>query len=168
MPARSGGKSSLPGELRGRDPAILVATWFGTGLLPIAPATWGSLAALPFAWGLVVIGGPGLLIAAAGLLFALGVWAAARYAQATGIEDARPIVVDEVVGQWLTLAVVPPDLALYAIGFVLFRILDIAKPFPANRIDRNTHGGLMVMADDVVAAAYGAPVLWLIATLLGM
>jgi phosphatidylglycerophosphatase A len=150
-------------SLRPRDPAFLIATWFGSGLLPVAPATWGSLAALPFAFAIALTGGPLLLLAAAALLFVPGIWAAQRYAVAAGTRDPRPIVVDEVVGQWLSLSAVPADPLLYLIGFLLFRVLDIVKPFPADWIDRRTTGGLGVMGDDVVAGAYAALLLWLIA-----
>lgn len=163
MSAGRPGRSEPAASLGPRDPAFLIATWFGTGLLPVAPATWGSFAALPFAYAIAVIGGPLLLLAAALLLFGPGVWAAQRYGIATGEHDSRPIVVDEVVGQWLTVLAVPPDLVLYLIGFFLFRLLDIAKPFPAGWIDRRTTGGLGVMSDDVVAGAYAAVLLWLIA-----
>jgi phosphatidylglycerophosphatase A len=148
--------------LRPSDPAFLLATWFGAGLLPKAPGTWGALAALPFAWGLVWLGGPVLLLTAAALVFALGLWASARYSEAVGIHDAGAIVIDEVAAQWLTLAVAPLEPLAYLLGFLLFRIADMAKPWPANWIDRRVGGGLGIMADDVVAAIYAGGVLMLL------
>ena len=72
------------------------------------------------------------------------------------------MVIDEVAGQWLVLVVVPPDLVLYAAGFVLFRIADIVKPWPASWIDRTVKGGLGVMLDDTAAALYAGVALYAI------
>ena len=143
---------SFPASLR--SPAGVVATWFGAGLLPRAPGTWGSLAALPFAWLIVKLGGWPALAIAAVLLFALGAWAAAAEAERTGVQDPGSIVVDEVVGQWLTLLPAPLDPLAYAIGFVLFRLCDIAKPWPVSWADRKVKGGFGIMLDDVLAAGY--------------
>jgi phosphatidylglycerophosphatase A len=140
-------------------PAMLVATWFGCGLLPIAPGTWGSLAALPFAWAIAVLAGPSGLIAAALVVFLLGWWAAHVVSQASGIKDPGAIVVDEVAGQWLTLAAAPLDPLHYGAGFLLFRLFDILKPWPASWADRRLPGGFGVMADDIFAALYAAAVL---------
>ena len=148
--------------LRPSDPAFLLATWFGAGLLPKAPGSWGSLAALPFAWGLAWLGGPTLLLTAAVLVFVLGLWASARYSEAVGIHDAGPIVIDEVAAQWLTLAFAPLEPLAYLLGFVLFRVADVAKPWPANWVDRRVGGGLGIMLDDVVAAIYAGGALMLL------
>jgi phosphatidylglycerophosphatase A len=100
------------------------------------------------------------LIPAAALLFALGVWASGRYADANDISDPSPVVVDEVVGQWLALALVPLDPILYAVGFFFFRLFDVWKPFPANWADRNLKGGVGIMTDDLFAGLYAAIVTW--------
>ena len=139
---------------------MLIATWFGTGLLPWAPGSWGSLAALPCAWVIVHIAGPAALAAAAMLVFALGWWAAAAVAAASGNEDPGFIVVDEVVAQWLVLAPAPLDWRVYAAAFLLFRIFDITKPWPARAIERRVKGGLGIMLDDIVAALYAVVLLW--------
>lgn len=141
-------------------PAFLLATWFGAGLLPKAPGTWGSAAALPFAWVIAWLGGPWALLAAAALTFAIGVWAAEIYGRRSGIKDAGPVVIDEVAGQWLTLAPFAPDPLTYLAGFLLFRIADIVKPWPANWADRSVAGGLGVMLDDVFAGIYAGLVLY--------
>jgi phosphatidylglycerophosphatase A len=143
-------------------PAKIIATWFGAGLLPVMPGTWGSLAALPFAWIIAWLFGAGALVLAAAALFFVGWWAATQVTRASGVEDAGSIVVDEVAGQWLTLVVTPPDLIAYALGFVLFRLFDIAKPWPAGWADQALGGGFGVMADDVIAAFYAATALLLI------
>lgn len=147
-------------------PAFLLATWFGTGRLPGMPGTWGSLAALPFAWLLVWLGGPWLAVLAAALLFALGLWASERYMATLGVHDPGAIVVDEVAGQWLTLAFAPLDPTVYALGFVLFRVADVMKPWPVSWIDRRVGGAFGVMVDDVAAAVYAGLALQLIITLL--
>jgi phosphatidylglycerophosphatase A len=135
-------------------PAALLATWFGAGLLPVAPGTWGSLAALPFAWVIAGLGGRGALLAAALVAFAVGCWAAGEYERETGTKDPGAVVIDEVAGQWVTLAFVPLSLWSTVLGFVLFRVADIVKPWPASLAERRLAGGLGVMADDIVAGAY--------------
>jgi phosphatidylglycerophosphatase A len=142
--------------------ATLIATGFGIGRLPFAPGTWGSLAALPLAWVIAWLFDWRGLVVAATLLFLIGWWAAALASRASGIEDDGAIVVDEVVGQWLTLVVAPTNIAAYLMGFVLFRIFDIAKPWPLQRVDEHVRGGLGVMADDIVAGVYAAITLLLI------
>lgn len=147
----------MPGTgLRARDPACLLATWFGVGRLLGPPGTWGSLAALPCAALLTWLGGPRLVLLATLVVFGLGLWASARYIAASGVDDPGQVVIDEVVGQWLTLAFLPLTPLSYGLGFVLFRIGDIAKLWPASWIDRNLAGPWGVMLDDVVAGIYAA------------
>lgn len=156
---------ALPG-LSIWHPAALIGTWFGAGLLPWAPGSWGSLAALPFAWGIHAIAGPIGLAVAAVCAFALGWWAARIIVERGGVQDPGAIVIDEVVGQWLTLVVVTPDPTAYALAFLLFRAADVLKPWPAGWLDRNVGGGLGVMLDDVAAAIYAAAGLVLILILI--
>jgi len=144
--------------------ATCSATWFGAGLLPWAPGTWGSLLALPFAWALAAAGGAWLLLAAAALVFGLGLWAADRYMRAVGVHDPGAIVVDEVAGQWLTLAVAPLDPLAYLAGFLLFRVFDVLKPWPAGWLDRRVGGAFGVMIDDIAAAAYAGGALAVLVT----
>ena len=135
-------------------PAALIATWFGAGLLPWAPGSWGSLAALPCAWAIVSLAGPGVLAAGAALAFALGCWAGGVTSQASGRDDPGFIVIDEIAAQWLVLAAVPLDWRWYLAGFVLFRVFDVVKPWPARLVERTCKGGFGIMLDDVVAALY--------------
>jgi phosphatidylglycerophosphatase A len=135
-------------------PSRLLCSWFGAGWLPKAPGTWGSLAALPLAWLLVWAGGWPLLAIAILLVFAIGWWAAERVVRQDGLEDPGWVVIDEVVGQWLTLLLVPPGWVDYAIGFALFRLFDITKPWPVGWADRRIKGGLGIMLDDVLAGLY--------------
>lgn len=146
-----------------RDPAVLVATGLGIGLLPAAPGTWGSLAALPFAWILQVSIGPWGLAAAIVLVFALGLWSVGRVAGGPAGDDPGSVVIDEVAGQWLTLLVVPPHPMLYLAGFLLFRLADIFKPWPVGWADRTVKGALGVMLDDILAALYAGAALALLA-----
>jgi phosphatidylglycerophosphatase A len=140
-------------------PAVVLASWFGAGFLPLAPGSWGSLAALPFAWALTAACGKlGLAIALLCLLPA-GAWAAQAVVRHSGRHDPGAIVVDEVAGQWLVLLAAPRALPFYAAGFVLFRIFDVAKPWPAGWADRRVGGGVGVMLDDVFAAVYAGVVL---------
>jgi phosphatidylglycerophosphatase A len=132
----------------------LLATWFGAGLLPLAPGTWGSLAALPCAWAIVMFGGKLGLAVAVLVVFALGCWAASVVAEASGRDDPGAIVIDEVAAQFLVLLAAPLDWRAYAAGFVLFRIFDIVKPPPIRQIERRTPGGLGIMLDDIAAALY--------------
>jgi phosphatidylglycerophosphatase A len=145
-----------------RDPRVLAATWFGVGLVPLAPGTAGSATALPFAWLLLQAGGPPALLAAAALVLALGLAACGAVVRATGDGDPGPVVIDEVAGQWLAL--LPASLSPWSFlaGFLLFRALDIVKPWPAGAIDRRLGGAPGIMLDDVVAGAYAALVLLLL------
>ena len=145
-------------------PAALLATWFGCGLARVAPGTVGSLAALPCAAGLWLLGGAWLLGTAVALVFLAGLWASARYAGAAGGGDPGAVVIDEVAGQWLALVLLPADPRAYVLAFVLFRLFDIAKPWPIGWLDRTLEGGLGIMLDDLMAGLYAAVLgygLWL-------
>ena len=146
----------------------MLATWFGAGLLPWAPGSWGSLAALPFAWAIEHMWGQTGLVLAALAVFAAGCRVAGCYERRSGQRDPGAIVIDEVAGQWLTLAAVPASAWSYAAGFALFRIADILKPWPARLAERRLPGGLAVMADDVVAAVYAGFFLRVLAEFEGM
>jgi len=136
-------------------PAWWITTAAGVGLLPVAPGTWGSLFTLPIAYIIVLNISSYYLILLSVAVFLVGSWAAGAYVRRTGREDPGEAVIDEVAGQLLTLALVPPGVVAYALGFLVFRVLDIVKPFPADWCDRNVKGGVGVMADDMVAGLYG-------------
>ena len=143
-------------------PATLLATWFGVGLLPWTPGTWASLASLPFAWIIVQSAGVVGLLVAAAVVFVVGCWASHVYEQEAGSHDPSTAVIDEVAAQWVVLSVVPPDVGLYLVGFVLFRAADMTKLWPANVVDRRVIGGIGIMLDDMVAAVYAALGLWVL------
>jgi len=135
-------------------PAALMATGFGVGLLPLMPGTWASLTALPCGWAIRSLGGAAVLAIAVTIAFVLGCWAAARVAAASGHHDPGFIVIDEIAAQWLVLVITPLDWRFYAVAFLLFRLFDIAKPWPARLVERRVAGGLGIMLDDIVAALY--------------
>jgi phosphatidylglycerophosphatase A len=137
----------------------LIATGFGIGLLPMMPGTWASMAALPCAWAVRSFGGSTALAVAAVIAFALGWWASGWVARASGHHDPGFIVIDEIAAQWLVLLAAPLDWRGYAAAFLLFRIFDITKPWPARLIERRVAGGLGIMLDDVVAALYALALL---------
>ena len=150
------GTSALPETLSLGEPAVLLATWFGAGLSRKAQGTCGSLAALPCVWLVMRDFGQTGLAGAIILVFLCGWWAASRIEEKTGESDAQYIVIDEVAGQGLALLFVPLDLTLYFVGFLLFRLFDILKPWPVNTVESRLEGGLGVMADDLAAGAYAA------------
>ena len=148
--------------------ATLLATWFGCGYSPIAPGTAGSLGAIVPAWFLSHYAGWPLYAwpIAAILISGPGIWAAGVTAKRVGKKDPGLVVVDEVAGQWLTLAgahVFNWQTALAA--FILFRLFDIWKPPPVRQLEA-LPGGWGIVADDLMAGVYGALVLWLAGVLL--
>lgn len=137
---------------------LALATWGGVGYLPLFPGTWGTLAALPLWWALSQLGpwGYGLGVAA---LLGVALWAAGPAQGYLGQADHPAIVVDEVVGLLITLAGAPLSWKWAAAGFIIFRVLDILKPFPIRWFCRGPSGGLEVVADDVAAGVMGRMVL---------
>ncbi|GGG76879.1 phosphatidylglycerophosphatase A [Salipiger pallidus] len=144
----------------------LIASFFYIGFLKPAPGTWGSLAALPVAYAIILLGGFPLLLAATVLAFVLGLMATRKMTETGPDHDPSWIVIDEVVGQWIALFPVAygammmsvEPLALYPgwiSGFVLFRLFDIWKPWLVGKAD--ARGDAMgVMLDDVIAGVFAA------------
>ena len=146
--------------VRGNRILVVLAHGFGLGLLKPAPGTWGSLLGLPLAWGLAQLSLPIAAVLWLGL-FLLGVAACGAAAQSFNQKDPGQCVIDEYVALPLVTFLFPTSLRTLMLAFVLFRIFDIWKPPPIRQIER-IPGGWGVMADDVVAAAYAAGVLWLV------
>jgi phosphatidylglycerophosphatase A len=149
--------------MRAKRAAWLFATWFGCGRAPKAPGTVGSLAAIVIAWGLSRIGFTRLyfLILALALLYP-AIRAASIVAADSARKDPQFVVIDEVLGQWLTLAgALRFDLLTFALAFVFFRLFDIWKPPPIRLIEQ-IPGGAGIVLDDMMAGAYGALVLFLV------
>lgn len=137
-----------------RRVSLLLATFGYVGYAPVAPGTFGSAAGLIVFALLRTLGSSALELAAIVVLFAAGVWSATEAEKHFGGVDPGPIVLDEVVGMLITLAWLPVNVWGALVGFLLFRLLDVFKPWPAGRFER-LHGGLGVMADDAMAAVYG-------------
>lgn len=147
--------------------ARLLATWFGCGYWPWGPGTAGSAAAVLIAivahhhFGIA----PWILGLAGVITLPLSIWASGVEAETSGRKDPQHVVLDEVVGQWITLAPVLSFSWKEALtGFVLFRLFDITKPAPARRME-SLPGGVGIMADDVMAGIYGAVVMAVIGSL---
>ncbi len=146
--------------------ASTIATLGPFGLLPKAPGTWGSLAAVVAAPWLFMPLSFSLRVLVLACVLVVGTWAAARAERLFGRKDPGCVVVDELLGQWLTLlpfaVLTVPQLVA---GFLFFRIMDILKPWPVRAIERRVPGGLGVMLDDAVAAVPAAALLWLVVAL---
>ncbi|QEY58245.1 phosphatidylglycerophosphatase A [Pseudomonas sp. C27(2019)] len=136
-----------------------LAFGFGTGLAKKAPGTWGTLAGLalmpllyllPLWLGLVVIV----------LASVFGIWLCGRVADDLGVHDHGGIVWDEMVGIWITLILLPNSWQWWLLGFIVFRVLDIFKPWPISWLDRHVSGGLGVMLDDMLAGLIAAALLY--------
>ncbi len=151
-----------------KNPIIFLAFGLGSGLSPKAPGTAGSALALVFFPVLVTLGlwgSIGLIVAAS----IFGVWLCGKAADILKVHDHSAIVWDEFVGQWLSLlpllAIADWNTATYIgilLAFVLFRIFDILKPWPISWCDKNLHGGLGIMFDDVLAGLAAGGLMWLI------
>ena len=129
---------------------IKVATVFGVGRIPKAPGTWGSLVTLPLVLGLMLLG-PLVYMAVTLAMAIIAIIAAEQYEQQSEKHDSKEIVIDEVAGMLVTMTMLPMTWQSFVIGFILFRILDIFKPFPIRYFDRKVPGGFGVVIDDLVA-----------------
>lgn len=137
-----------------RRPVFLLAFGFGTGLAPKAPGTFGTIVGvllfipahhLPFVW----------YITGVGLLFVLGIWLCDETTRELGIHDHPGIVWDEVIGFLITMVAAPGGWLWIVVGFILFRLFDIFKPWPIGAVDRRVTGGIGIMLDDALAGLYG-------------
>ena len=136
-----------------RDPVLLLATGFGSGLVPRAPGTAGSLVGVILYLSLAGISLP-IYLALILLLSCLGIWICHLAAAKLGVHDAPSIVFDEIVGVLVTLAGTPIEWPWLLGGFVLFRLFDILKPWPISWLDKNVQGGFGIMLDDLVAGLF--------------
>jgi phosphatidylglycerophosphatase A len=136
-----------------RDPVNLLAFGLGTGLAPKAPGTVGSLFGVAVAWWTLPLGFDGRLMVAIALIVS-GIWICGESARRIGVHDHSGIVWDEIAGIYLVLLVSQTSMLAWALGFGLFRLFDIWKPWPIRDLDHRLHGGLGIMLDDLVAALY--------------
>lgn len=142
-----------------RQPIHFVALGFGSGLSPVAPGTFGTLAALPIVIGLQQLG---LL---AHLTFAMvaivaGIYVCGESARRMDVHDHPGIVWDEITGYTVTMLAAPPHWGWLLAGFVLFRFFDIVKPWPIREADHSLPGGLGIMLDDIIAGVFAAAILF--------
>lgn len=133
---------------------LFIATCGYLGHVPVAPGTFGSAAGLVVFYAVRSTGSTVIELSVIILLFAIGIWAGTVAERHYGGVDPAPIVLDEVVGMLITLALLPVSAAGAIVGFFVFRVLDVVKPWPSGRFER-LPGGLGVMADDGMAALYG-------------
>ena len=145
---------------------MFIATGAGSGYLPKAPGTWGTLVGLLLWWPLAGLSLTAYLATVA-VLFIVGVASAGAAEKILDRGDPGVVVIDEIVGVLIALAAVPLHPVAALAGFALFRLFDIAKPVPVGWVDRHLHGGLGIMLDDVAAGLYALLVLhlglWLLA-----
>lgn len=147
-----------PAKRQGWDTAAWIAClWFGCGRVPIAPGTAGTLGALPLYLLLRPLGAAWVAMAAL-VVTVIGVVASSRVARIVGQKDPQFICIDEVAGVLLTWVAAPANWKGTVLGFVLFRLFDMTKPFPARRCERLS-GGLGIVLDDIAAGVWGAAVL---------
>ena len=151
-------------------PAFWLATGFGSGLLQPAPGTWGSAVAAIAAWFFLSCEPSHPVVILMGLVlitFAVGIWASDTWESKTGQHDSGMIVIDEFAGMWICIVPLANDWHIVDYpwlwllgGFLIFRLLDIAKPYPINWLDENIPGAMGVMVDDVVAGILSAVILF--------
>lgn len=145
-----------------RNPVHFLAFGFGSGAAPRAPGTFGTLAAVAIYLLLPDMSTTHYLLFLL-LGFVVGVWLCGRTSADIGEHDHGGIVWDEFVGFWLTMLLAPPGWIWVLLGFVLFRLFDIVKPWPIRWFDQHVHGGLGIMIDDVLAGLMALGCLQLLA-----
>ena len=136
-----------------RNPIHFIAFGFGSGASPYAPGTVGTLAAIPFFLLLQYLPWFNYLLVIL-VAFVWGISLCGRAAKDIGVHDHSGIVWDEIVGFWVAMFLAPSGWLWILIGFVLFRVFDILKPWPIGVLDRQVSGGLGIMLDDLVAGVY--------------
>ncbi len=165
--------SSVVERIRSRDPKkqvrpdgppgpwVLLAAWGPCGYAPFAPGTAGTIGAIPLFWLLRGLPLPLYLVTVLAFI-ALASYAAQHAGVYWKVTDASPIVVDEVAGYLVTMALAPWSWQAALAGFLFFRVFDVVKPWPACYFDSSVKNGFGVVMDDVVAGVYGAAALWIL------
>ncbi len=144
------------------SPTHFLAFGFGSGLSPIAPGTFGTLVAIPIFLLMQPLALPWYLLLVA-LISVFGIWLCGASARMLGLHDPAGVVWDEIAGFLITMIAAPAGWKWIAIGFVLFRVFDIWKPWPINLADKKVAGGLGIMLDDIIAGFYALICLQVIA-----
>jgi phosphatidylglycerophosphatase A len=141
-----------------KKPVCFLGLGFGSGLASKAPGTFGTLAAIPIYCLMQDLSLLNYLVVTL-VAFIAGIWICQLSANWLGKEDPSAVVWDEIVGYMVTMTAAPAGWQWMVVGFVLFRIFDILKPWPISYLDRNIHGGLGIMIDDVIAGIFSLAIL---------
>ena len=142
-----------------RDPEVVLVCGLGSGFAPYAPGTFGSVLAVLIWWFLLAPLGLVSQLLVIVTVTALGTWLTHRVRKRYGVGDPGAIVIDEFAGQWVVLLAAPVELWVALLGFALFRLFDIWKPWPVGYLERNVGGAFGVMIDDLAAGIMGLAVL---------
>jgi phosphatidylglycerophosphatase A len=153
------GKNQLSAKQILKDPVLLLAFGFGSGLSKYMPGTLGTLAAVPIYLALMLYTDPTIYLIATALSVIVGIWICDQAAKKLAVHDFGGIVWDEVAGFLITLYGLPLTWQTLLAGFVAFRLFDIVKPWPIRYLDKQVGGGFGIMLDDVVAGIFAALVL---------
>ena len=148
-----------------KNPWNFLALGFGSGLAPVAPGTFGTLAAIPVYLLTALLPLPGYLLTVAAISL-IGITICGRAADNLGVHDHPAIVWDEIAGYLVTMVLAPAGWFWIMVGFVLFRIFDILKPWPIRVIDNRVSGGMGIMLDDIIAGVFACACLQLLAMVL--
>jgi len=144
-----------------KQPIQFLALGFGSGLAPKAPGTFGTLTAIPLFLLLTMLTPLNYLLAVV-LMSVAGVYICGKAAADVGVHDHPAIVWDEFIGFFITMFMIPVSWQSILVGFILFRLFDILKPWPISFIDKNLSGGLGIMLDDILAGAFALVIMQLI------
>ena len=144
-----------------KRPVCFLGLGFGSGLAPKAPGTFGTVAALPIYW-LIKDLPIAIYLVITLLAFIAGIWICQQSADWLGKDDPSAVVWDEIVGYLITMIAAPSGWQWIVLGFVLFRLFDIVKPWPISWADKSLHGGLGIMVDDVIAGLFAGIILQLL------
>ncbi len=143
------------------SPVHFLAFGFGSGLAPFAPGTFGTVAAIPLYLLMQGLSLPIYLLITA-VVCVVGIWICGRSSELLGVHDHSGIVWDEFAGYFVTMIAAPPGWLWIIIGFALFRLFDIWKPWPISVLDKQVHGGLGIMVDDILAGVFSLVILQII------
>jgi len=144
-----------------KHPIHWLALGFGSGLVPKAPGTAGTLVAIP----IILLTASQFFVTKVIILMGitlLGIYVCGKSAELLGVHDHGAIVWDEIAGYYLTMLFVPCEMAWIVLGFILFRFFDIIKPWPIKQLDARVHGGIGIMLDDIIAGLFAGALLYLL------
>ncbi|MGB0936595.1 MAG: phosphatidylglycerophosphatase A [Colwellia sp.] len=144
-----------------KDPIQILAVGFGSGLVPKAPGTFGTLAAIPFFLALSLLS-PIQYLVIVSILSVAGIYICQKAATYAGVHDHGAIVWDEFIGYFITMFMIPVSWQSILVGFILFRFFDILKPWPISIADKKLEGGFGIMFDDILAGFFSLAIMHVI------